>query len=69
MRLFVTRNFAGHAVAICVAALLLLGTVRHLQAQFGGKRVMIGPAAVAAPAGAVPAKGDKKAKEADEAAK
>jgi len=68
MRQFVTRNFAGYAVAFLAASLVLVGSTRPTQAQFRKIRAIMAPGVVPVPAGAAPGKGDKKAKEADEAA-
>jgi outer membrane protein assembly factor BamB len=67
MRQVVTRKFAGCA-AILAAVFFLLGPARSTQAQFQKIRAAFGPAAIPAPAAGAAAKGDKKAKEADEAA-
>ena len=63
MRLFVTRNFASYGVALAATLMLLIGPARIAPAQ--RKIITLAPAVVPVPAGAVPAKGDKKAKEAD----
>lgn len=67
MRHFITRNFAGHTVALMAAAFLLLGPARYAEAQ--PERTRLAPRLVPALApAAAPGKGEKKAKEADEAA-
>ena len=68
MRQFVTRNFAGCVAILVAAAFFVVGPVRSTQAQFQKIRAAFGPAAIPAPAAGAAAKGDKKAKEADEAA-
>ena len=66
MRQFVTRNFAGYAAILATAVFVVGGPARHASAQ--PKVIRLAPAGVV-PAAAAPAgKGEKKAKEADEAA-
>lgn len=67
MRLMVTRNFSGRAVAWIAAALLFVGAASPAQAQFQKIRAALAPAAAPVPADAA-AKADKKAKDADDAA-
>jgi outer membrane protein assembly factor BamB len=72
MRQFVTRNLAGYAAMLMVAAYVLYGpqpslSAQPLPAQIRRIRALMAPAAVPVPAAAA-GKGDKKAKEADEAA-